>query len=136
MTLFRRLVLLVAALTCLPATALAAEVKTFAVAPFTVHGPEKYQYLSQGVQSMLESRMNWPGHLAPMDKAKAGSKLAKAPASEAEAKKTAAELGVDFLAYGSVTISGCVSNSVPSLTFWPSTRCASRPVVCIRPLPR
>ena len=61
MTLFRRLVLLVAALTCLPATALAAEVKTFAVAPFTVHGPEKYQYLSQGVQSMLESRMNWPG---------------------------------------------------------------------------
>jgi len=106
MTLFRRLVLLVAALTCLPATALAAEVKTFAVAPFTVHGPEKYQYLSQGVQSMLESRMNWPGHLAPMDKAKAGSKLAKAPASEAEAKRTAAELGVDFLAYGSVTISG------------------------------
>lgn len=106
MTLFRRLVLLVAALTCLPATALAAEAKTFAVAPFTVHGPEKYQYLSQGVQSMLESRMNWPGHLAPMDKARAGSKLAKAPASEAEAKKTAAELGVDFLAYGSVTISG------------------------------
>ncbi|QAZ66283.1 FG-GAP repeat domain-containing protein [Solidesulfovibrio carbinolicus] len=106
MTLFRRLVLLVAALTCLSATALAAEVKTFAVAPFTVHGPEKYQYLSQGVQSMLESRMNWPGHLAPMDKAKAGAKLAKAPASEAEAKKTAAELGVDFLAYGSVTISG------------------------------
>ena len=92
MTLFRRLVLLVAALTCLPATALAAEVKTFAVAPFTVHGPEKYQYLSQGVQSMLESRMNWPGHLAPMDKAKAGAKLAKAPTSEAEAKKTAAEL--------------------------------------------
>jgi hypothetical protein len=106
MTLFRRLVLLVSALLCLPATALAAEVKTFAVAPFTVHGPEKYQYLGQGVQSMLESRMNWPGHLAPMDKAKAGNKLAKAPASESEAKKTTAELGVDYLAYGSVTISG------------------------------
>ena len=106
MMLFRRLVLLVAALLCLPASVLAAEVKTFAVAPFTVHGPEKYQYLGQGVQSMLESRMNWPGHLAPMDKAKAGNKLAKAPASESEAKKTAGELGVDFLAYGSVTVSG------------------------------
>jgi hypothetical protein len=106
MMLFRRLALLVAALLCLQATALAAEVKTFAVAPFTVHGPEKYQYLGQGVQSMLESRMNWPGHLAPMDKAKAGSKLAKGPASESEAKKTAGELGVDFLAYGSVTVSG------------------------------
>ncbi|OLN24990.1 hypothetical protein DVDV_3741 [Desulfovibrio sp. DV] len=106
MMLFRRLVLLVAALLCLPASVLAAEVKTFAVAPFTVHGPEKYQYLGQGVQSMLESRMNWPGHLAPMDKAKAGNKLAKAPASDSEAKKTAGELGVDFLAYGSVTVSG------------------------------
>ena len=106
MTIFRRLALLLAALLCLPATALTAEVKTFAVAPFTVHGPEKYQYLSQGVQSMLESRMNWPGHLAPMDKAKTGARLAKAPASESEAKKTASELGVDYLAYGSVTISG------------------------------
>lgn len=106
MTLFRRLVLLVSALLCLPATALTAEVKTFAVAPFTVHGPEKYQYLGQGVQSMLESRMNWPGHLAPLDKAKAGTKLAKTPASESEAKKTAADLGVDYLAYGTVTVSG------------------------------
>ncbi|MHC1791757.1 FG-GAP repeat domain-containing protein [Solidesulfovibrio sp.] len=106
MILFRRLALLVAALLCLSATALAAEVKTFAVAPFAVHGPEKYQYLSQGVQSMLESRMNWPGHLAPLDKAKAGAKLAKSPASESEAKKTAADIGVDYLAYGSVTVSG------------------------------
>lgn len=106
MMLFRRLVLLVAALLCLPASAFAAEAKTFAVAPFTVHGPEKYQYLGQGVQSMLESRMNWPGHLVPMDKAKAGNKLAKAPASESEAKKTAGDLGVDYLAYGSVTVSG------------------------------
>ena len=106
MTIFRRLALLVAALLCLPASALTAEVKTFAVAPFTVHGPEKYQYLGQGVQSMLESRMNWPGHLAPMDKAKTGTKLAKAPASESEAKKIAGDLGVDYLAYGSVTVSG------------------------------
>jgi hypothetical protein len=106
MTLFRRLVLLAAALLCLPTTAFTAEVKTFAVAPFTVHGPEKYQYLSQGVQSMLESRMNWPGHLAPVDKAKASARLAKAPGSEAEAKKALSDIGADFLAYGSVTVSG------------------------------
>jgi len=106
MMLLRRLVLLVAALTCLPATALAAEVKTFAVAPFTVHGPEKYQYLSQGVQSMLESRMNWPGHLAPIDKSKAGARLAKAPASESDARSVLAGVGADYLAYGSLTVSG------------------------------
>ncbi len=106
MTLFRRLVLLAAALTCLPTAAFAAEVKTFAVAPFVVHGPEKYQYLSQGVQSMLESRMNWPGHLAPLDKAKVSARLTKGPGSEAEAKKALADIGADYLAYGSVTISG------------------------------
>ncbi|WP_300157629.1 VCBS repeat-containing protein [Solidesulfovibrio sp.] len=106
MTLFRRLVLLVAALLCLSSTALAADAKTYAVAPFTVHGPEKYQYLSQGAQSMLESRMNWPGHLAPVDKAKVTGRLAKAPASDAEAKKALSDIGADFLAYGSVTVSG------------------------------
>ena len=106
MTLFRRLVLLVAAMLCLASPALAAETKTYAVAPFTVHGPEKYQYLSQGAQSMLESRMNWPGHLAPQDKAKTSAALAKAPGSEADAKKALSAVNVDYLAYGSITVSG------------------------------
>jgi hypothetical protein len=106
MTLFRRLVLLVAAMLCLASPALAAEAKTYVVAPFTVHGPEKYQYLGQGAQSMLESRMNWPGHLAPLDKAKSAAALAKAPGSEADAKKALAAVGADYLAYGSITVSG------------------------------
>jgi hypothetical protein len=106
MTLSRRLVLLVTALLCLPAMAFAAEVKTFAVTPFTVHGPEKYQYLGQGVQSMLESRLTWPAHLAPLDKAKVTARAPKAPGSEAEAQKMLADLGGDYLVYGSMTVSG------------------------------
>jgi hypothetical protein len=106
MTLFRRLALVALVLLCLPAVAFAAEAKTFAVAPFTIHGPEKYQYLSQGVQSMLESRMTWPGHLAPMDKGKVMARVPKAPASDAEAKKALTELGADYLAYCAMTISG------------------------------
>lgn len=106
MTLFRRLALVAMVLLCLPAVAFAAEAKTFAVAPFTIHGPEKYQYLSQGIQSMLESRLNWPGHLAPMDKGKVTARLPKAPATEAEAKKALADLGGDYLVYGSMTVSG------------------------------
>ncbi|MGE4539249.1 MAG: FG-GAP-like repeat-containing protein [Desulfovibrio sp.] len=106
MTLFRRLALLAVALLCLPSMALADAAKTYAVAPFAVHGPEKYQYLSQGAQSMLESRMNWPGHLAPMDKSKVTSKLTKAPGSEAEAQKALSAVGADYLAYGSITVSG------------------------------
>lgn len=106
MTLLRRLVLLVVALACLPAMAAAADGKTFAVAPFTVHGPEKYQYLGQGVQSMLESRLTWPGHLSLMDKAKTASRLSKAPATEAEARKAMTDLGAAYLIYGSMTVSG------------------------------
>lgn len=106
MTLFRRLVLLVVALLSLPAMAVAANGKYFAVAPFTVHGPEKYQYLGQGVQSMLESRLTWPGHLALMDKAKVAARLPKAPATAAEAGKAQTELGLAYLVYGSMTISG------------------------------
>jgi hypothetical protein len=106
MTFFRRLVLVAMALLCLPAMALAAGGKTYAVAPFTVHGPDKYQYLGQGVQSMLESRLNWPGHLAPMDKSKVTARLPKAPASEPEARKALADLGSDYLVYGSMTVSG------------------------------
>lgn len=106
MTLSRRLVLLVTVLLCLPAVAYAAEVKTFAVTPFVVHGPDKYQYLGQGVQSMLESRLTWPGHLAPMDKAKVTAKAAKAPGSEAEGRRLQSELGSDYLVYGSMTVSG------------------------------
>jgi len=106
MTLLRRLVLLVVAIVSLPAMAVAANGKYFAVAPFTVHGPEKYQYLGQGVQSMLESRLTWPGHLSLMDKAKVSSRLSKAPASEAEARRAMTDLGLAYLAYGSMTISG------------------------------
>lgn len=106
MTLLRRLVLLVVALLCLPAMAAAAEGKSFAVAPFTVHGPDKYQYLGQGVQSMLESRLTWPNHLGPMDKAKVAASLPKGPASEVAAKKALTDLGADYLVYGAMTISG------------------------------
>jgi hypothetical protein len=106
MTLFRRLVLLLAALLCLPSMAQADTAKTYAVAPFAVHGPEKFQYLSQGAQSMLESRMNWPGHLSPLDKSKVSARLTKAPGSESEARKALTDIGADYLAYGSVTVSG------------------------------
>ena len=106
MTLFRRLVLLVVALLCLPAMAAAAAGQSFAVAPFAIHGPDKYQYLGQGVQSMLESRLTWPGHLSLADKGQVSARLPKAPASEAEARKAQTDLGAAYLVYGSMTVSG------------------------------
>jgi hypothetical protein len=90
----------------LPASAFAQAAKTFAVAPFTVHGPDKYAYLGQGVPSMLAARLTWKDKVQPMDSA-AVSQKAKAPVkSAAEAKSLLAALGADYLVYGSLTIAG------------------------------
>ncbi|WP_245587765.1 FG-GAP repeat domain-containing protein [Desulfovibrio inopinatus] len=84
--------------------ALAADVKTFTVEPFAVHGPEKYQYLSQGIKSMLNSRLTWTNHFQPVaDNAKA-----------------------DYKVSGSVTISGNIASvdatvSGPDGQSWPQS---------------
>ncbi len=68
--------------------AFAADVKTFTVKPFAVHGPEKYQYLSQGIKSMLTSRLTWTNHFNSV-------------ADDAKA---------DYTVAGSVTIAGNIAS--------------------------
>lgn len=83
-----------------------AQTKTFAVTQFTVHGPEKYQYLKQGIQSMVVSRLSWPGKLQAMDSAKVDAAQPTPPASEADAKALLGKLHADYLVYGSLTVAG------------------------------
>ena len=47
------------------ANALAADVKTFTVLPFTVNGPAGYKYLEQSIPQMFSSRLYWKGQLEP-----------------------------------------------------------------------
>jgi hypothetical protein len=101
--------LLLAALLLLPATAPAAAeapAKTFAVLPFTVNGPDKFQYFGRGIQDMLISRLEWQEHLVHVSKEKVAQSLAASPASDAEAASGLAKVGSDFLVWGSVTILG------------------------------
>jgi len=99
--------LLLAALLLLPAPSRAAgEAKTFAVLPFTVNGPEKYQYFGRGIQDMLISRLEWQEHLVHVAKEKVAESIAATPASDAEAVSGLAKVGADFLVWGSVTILG------------------------------
>lgn len=93
-------------LTLLPATVRAEEIRTFAVTPFAVHGPDKYQYLSQGIQSMLISRLSWPGKMEAMDRAEVNQTLGKLVETEAEAKSALPALNADYLVWGSATILG------------------------------
>jgi len=81
-------------------------VKTFAVLPFTVNGPEKYQYFGRGIQDMLISRLEWQEHLVHIAKEKVSGSMASTPGSDAEATSGLAKIGSDFLVWGSVTILG------------------------------
>lgn len=83
--------------------ALAADVKTFTVLPFTVNGPAGYKYLEQSIPQMFSSRLYWKGQLEPA--ALTVSKQAP-PADEAAAEKARAAANADFVIWGSITIVG------------------------------
>ncbi len=81
---FKRLsaLLLLAALISLPALALAQGAHTFAVLPFKINGA-KYQYMSKGAQTMLASRLSWPGYFESVPAAnieRAGTRFPTGPA--------------------------------------------------------
>lgn len=84
----------------------AGEGKTFAVLPFSVHGPQEYQYLSQGIQSMLNSRLAAPGILTSRDMAAVKKSVSLLPTDSNAAEKIRQALGVDYLFWGSMTVMG------------------------------
>lgn len=99
--------LLMAVAILLPGQAMAAELaKTFAVLPFAINGPDKYQYLSRGIQDMMISRLSWEDHLEPVSKDDVAAKVNSAPDSDAAAAKALGALGADYLVWGSVTMVG------------------------------
>lgn len=107
----RTLFLLLLALS-LPVAAQAQAIKTFAVLPFVVNGPDNYRYLSQAVQSMLTSRLNWDGHVQSSDRAVIDKAKPAKPAQlqTAEAKKILAAIGADYLVHGVLNIIGNTVN--------------------------
>ncbi|NMC48506.1 MAG: VCBS repeat-containing protein [Desulfovibrio sp.] len=106
MTHVKMLAALILALACLIPAPGFAQTKTFAVTQFAVHGPDKYQYLKQGIQSMVVSRLSWPGKLQAMDTAKVDAAQPTPPASEADAKALLGKLKSDYIVYGSLTVTG------------------------------
>lgn len=101
-----RVVFLAALALIVSASAAVAQVKTFAVLPFAVNGPDKFAYLSQGVQDMLVSRLTWQGKFQPLDKSVIDQKAKTAPRSDSDAKAVMAALKTDYVVFGSMTIAG------------------------------
>jgi hypothetical protein len=101
-----RLTLILCCLLSFSPQALAEEARTFAVAPFGVHGPQAYNYLQQGIPSMLQTRLTWPEHFSPVSSDVVKKQIPSPVAGTDAAKKSLAAVGADYLVYGSVTIMG------------------------------
>lgn len=81
-------------------------VQRFAVAPFKINGPDEYQYLSRGIQDMMLSRLHWAGNFEALSKDKVNAATGGKPVSDGNAQALIAQLGVDYLIFGSVTVLG------------------------------
>lgn len=79
--------------------------RTYAVYPFEMNGPSQYKYLSRGVQTMMNTRLNWTGHFEPIQGGK-DLKAADRPSGKIEEIKAAQRLGADYLLIGTIMIAG------------------------------
>ena len=86
----------------------AAVVKQVAILPFVVNAPERMDYLREGVQDMLASRLTWEDKVVVIDNArvqKARDKIS-GPLDESRAIELGKQLGVDVVLWGSISVLG------------------------------
>ncbi len=93
--------LLLAALISLPVLALSQGARSFAVLPFKING-DKYQYMGKGAQTMLASRLAWPGYFEAAPAASIERAGARFPANPAEAQTIMGLVGSEYLMAGSI----------------------------------
>ena len=85
-----------------PAQALAAK-STYVVLPFTVNGPDNFNYLERSIPQMLTSRLYAKGEVEAATDVPAAQ---KAVSDAASADRARAALKADYVVFGTVTILG------------------------------
>lgn len=98
-----RIAVALAVILAVSVAAHAQKAQNFAVLPFKINGPAKYQYLSKAIQSMLVSRLTWKDHFMPVDASGYKDKTLPNPADTAGIVKTIDSMGSDYLIWGSST---------------------------------
>ncbi|MEF8889301.1 MAG: hypothetical protein V5A14_04595, partial [Desulfohalobiaceae bacterium] len=84
---------------CLAAAGTAGAAQSFAVAPFAVHAPEEYQYLSQGIPSVITSSLKSETALQSRD---VSLPDIQGKISRSDARSILEDSDLDFLVYGNV----------------------------------
>jgi len=92
----------------LTANAWAEGVKKVAILPFVINSAERMDFLREGIQDMLASRLNWEDKVLVLDSSqvqKAREKIAGF-LDEARAVEIGKQLGVDVVLWGSINVLG------------------------------
>lgn len=86
----------------------AAEVKRVALFPFIINAPERMDYVRQGVQDMLASRLSWEDRVVVIEAAQVKKAMEKesGPLDEAVVTALGKRLGVDVALWGSINVLG------------------------------
>ncbi len=86
----------------------AAETAKVALLPLTINAPDRLDYLRQGLQDIMASRIAWEGKVLVLDKTLVQKALNKVPGSidESRALEIGKNLGADYVIFGSLTMAG------------------------------
>jgi hypothetical protein len=93
---------------CSMAVLAEAETAKVALLPLTLNAPDRLDYLRQGLQDIMASRVSWEGKVLVLDKAQVQKALAKVPGpiDETRALEIGKNLGADYVIFGSLTMVG------------------------------
>ncbi len=89
-------------------TAWSAEASRVAILPFAINASDKLDYLKEGLQDMLASRLAWENKVLVLDRLQVQKAQEKfpGPVDEKKALLIGKELHLDYLLWGSATIIG------------------------------
>lgn len=84
------------------------EVKKVAILPFVINSAERMDFLREGVQDMLASRLTWEDHVLVLDSFQVQKAREKTtgPLDEARAVEIGKQLGADVALWGSINVLG------------------------------
>jgi len=85
-----------------------AGIKRVAIMPFKVNAEKELSYLSNGILSMLSSRISWDDRVVVADTEEIIDRLdsGEIPGTEQAARDIGKRMGVDYVLYGSLTLLG------------------------------
>ncbi|MBI5606164.1 MAG: hypothetical protein HY879_22750 [Deltaproteobacteria bacterium] len=86
----------------------AEETKRLAILPLSIHAPERMDYLREGIEDMLSSRLTWEEKVLVLNRSQVQKGLEKisGPIDETLAVQTGKKLGAQAVLWGSINIIG------------------------------